>query len=228
MQRLSNVQIRNEPRGRARHTGDALSARSPAALAMATAARVFAQPAPAGRLIGRAARVVAHDLGCVCVISVVGGTDHSLRLACVAHPRPRAVHALRRALRHAHTPSSGLVDAFSRTVQSTRRSLRMPIGEARVLRLWLPEPYWAYVEHHGVRDVLAVPLITAAEHMLGALVVWRERGQAAFSDDDLAYLEALAGRLALGIAAPTRYVNLSAGAARSGSATTVRRRASKR
>jgi GAF domain-containing protein len=167
---------------------------------MATAAKLFTHATTPRRLVGSAARMLASEPGNVCVISLVSEHDQHLRPVRVAHTRSADTRELRRALEQPRHVASNVVDAFSRAVQRSGRSLRMAIGEVWVARLWLPEPYWAHLERHGITSVLGAPLRTPAGSLLGTLVVWRERDQPAYTGADEAFLNALAGRLALGIA----------------------------
>jgi GAF domain-containing protein len=74
----------------------------------------------------------------------------------------------------------------------------MPLGNARVLRLWLPAAYREYVEQCGVHSMLATALVRHGQ-VLGTLLLWREDGQPAFVEDDQAYVCEVAARVSLGL-----------------------------
>src|SRR5262249_10013196 len=145
-------------------------------------------------LLHNAATVLANRLGAMCLVSVVG--RDGLRPFAVAHEQPHAAHDLQQILAGSREATGA--DAFSRTGQRNAGSLRMEVGSARTLRLWLPSAYWMYAERTEVRGVLAAALARRGQ-VLGTLLLWREQEQAPYVAAEQAFVSALAGRLAQGI-----------------------------
>jgi hypothetical protein len=158
---------------------------------MAAASDLFARANDTPSLLRITAEALAAGPGCMCLVSLVG--DDGLEPYAIAHGRPAAQRRLRRIVAD---PAGIPADAFSRTVHRTCGPLRMPIGSAHVLRLWLPHAYWSYLERVRVQGVLAAPLARGGQ-VLGTLLLWRECEQATYAEADQAYVSALAGRLAL-------------------------------
>jgi hypothetical protein len=125
----------------------------------------------------------------------VRGPGNTLEPVTIAHQRGGLIRTLREGMRGGLRPAA---DAFSREVQRTGRSLRMPIVNPRQLELWLPSAYLPLAEGTGVCGVLAAAL-TNRSRVVGTLLVWRERGQPPFAEADEAYVSALATRLGLGL-----------------------------
>jgi hypothetical protein len=166
------------------------------ARAMATASDLFAAAEDASGLLCSAAETLANAPGAMCLVSLTD-TDGRLRPYAVTHQRAAEARRLQRII--ADTSGAAQVaDAFSRSVQRTGGSLRMRIGSARLMRLWMPRPYWANVERVRVGEVLATALPRRGQ-VLGTLLLWRESGQSPYAPADQAYVQALAGRLALGL-----------------------------
>jgi GAF domain-containing protein len=167
---------------------------------MTTASRIFAAAPDATALPQLAASALADAPGQMCLLSLTGGDGANLRPMALAHVRPNASRRLHGVLAPIHqTPA----DAFSREVLRSGRALRMPIGSPRLLRLWLPDAYWPYVEQVGVSGVLAAAL-RDRDRVVGTVLLWREHGQPAFDESDQAYVVSLGARLALGLAAHPR------------------------
>jgi GAF domain-containing protein len=186
MKRLTKVT--REPIG-------ALPSLDAAARAMLTAAELFATTQTPRALLDRAADLLAEEPGQMCLISRVSRPGDTLHPVTIAHERSGLVHKLREGMRWGVRPPA---DAFSREVQRTGRSLRMPIVNPQQLGLWLPNEYTVLAEGAGVCAVLAAAL-TNRSRVVGTLLLWRERGQPAFADADEAYVSALARRLGLGL-----------------------------
>jgi GAF domain-containing protein len=164
--------------------------------AMAAASHIFAAAPDANALPKLAATALADTPGQMCLVSLAGQGDESLRPVAIAHARPNAARNLHPVLaQDPHTPA----DAFSCEVFRSGRALRMQIGRPRILRLWLPDVYWPHVERVGVSGVLAAALRHRGR-VVGALLLWRERDQPAFDASDQAYVVSLAERLAFGLA----------------------------
>jgi GAF domain-containing protein len=162
---------------------------------MLTAAELFATTRTPRELLGRAAELLAEEPGQLCLISRVRGPGNTLEPVTIAHQRGGLIRTLREGMRGGLRPAA---DAFSREVQRTGRSLRMPIVNPRQLELWLPSAYLPLAEGTGVCGVLAAAL-TNRSRVVGTLLVWRERGQPPFAEADEAYVSALATRLGLGL-----------------------------
>jgi GAF domain-containing protein len=166
---------------------------------MATASRIFSaagQMREATALSTLAASALALEPGQMCLVSMAcRGGDGLLPLA-ITHAQPTASRQLQRLLApRRQTPA----DAFSRAVFRSGGALRMAISSPRLLRLWLPDAYWPYVERTGVNSVLAAAL-RDHNRVFGTLLLWRERDHPAFDELDLAYVVSLAARLTLGLA----------------------------
>jgi GAF domain-containing protein len=174
----------------------ATDARSPVCVkAMSTASRLFSATCDPGALPDLAASLLAVEPGQMCVVSLAGPGDESLRPVAIAHVRPNVSRSLRGIVApDRNTPA----DAFSRTVLRSGRALRMAIGSPHVLRLWLPSVYWPYAERAGVSGVLAAAL-RDRDRVFGALLLLRERDQPAFNEVDQTYVTSLAARLALAL-----------------------------
>lgn len=166
-----------------------------AARALATASDLFATGrAGVPALLQATAEALASVPGAMCMVSLAD--RDVLRPVSVAHVNASADDELREII--ARSRPGDDVDAFSKTVQGNRGSMRMYIGNAGQLRLWLPRAYWSYVERARVRSVLAAAL--AREHqVLGTLLLWREGSQAAYTVSEEAYVRALARRLAVAL-----------------------------
>lgn len=166
------------------------------AQAMATASRLFSAACSANALADLAASALAVEPGQMCLLSLAGHGGESLRPVALAHVRPNVSRTLNRlVVPSRQTPA----DAFSRAVLRSGSALRMAIGSPSMLRLWLPDVYWPYVERAAVSGVLAAAL-RDDNRVFGALLLWRERDQPAFDELDQAYVMSLAARLALGLA----------------------------
>lgn len=165
--------------------------------AMAAASRIFAAAADADGLTNVAAGALAAEPGQLCLVSLACHGGDGLRPVALSHVRPTESRRLRRVLApDLQTPA----DAFSRAVFRSGGALRMAINSPRQLQLWLPDAYWAYVERAGVSGVLAAAL-RDERRILGALLLWRERGEPAFDEFDQAYVTSLAARLSVGLPA---------------------------
>jgi GAF domain-containing protein len=164
--------------------------------AMAGASRLFSAAADADALPDLAARALAIEPGQMCVVSLADRSGANLRPVAVAHIRLNVERNLRHAVLDAHRPSA---DAFSHAVLRSGSALRMVIDSPSMLRLWLPDVYWPYVERAAVSGVLAAAL-RDRERVFGALLLWREGNQPPFDELDQAYVVSLAQRLGLGLA----------------------------
>jgi hypothetical protein len=173
--------------------------------AMATASRIFSAADEATALSTLAASALAVEPGQMCLVSMAcRGADGVLPVA-IAHARPTESRQLQRVLvPRRQTPA----DAFSRAVFRSGGALRMAISSPRLLRLWLPEAYWAYVERTGVSGVLAAAL-RDRNRVFGTLLLWRERDYPAFDELDQAYVVSLAARLTLGLATHPTAVSMA-------------------
>ena len=163
---------------------------------MDTASRLYLGAPAAPDLLRSAATTLAYEPGQMCLISLSPTASvNTLQPVEVAHVNA-AVHArLQRVLACAR----GLpADAFSRAVCRTRRALRLPVHDPRVLRLWLPKPYWPYVEELAVSSVMAAAIVRQ-RRVLGAVLLWRQAGMVPFDAIDQEYVAALARRLAVGL-----------------------------
>lgn len=161
---------------------------------MLTASRLFLS-ADAARddLLQLSASTLAYEPGQMCLISIATPSQaDSLRPAAVAHIEPTAHAQLQHILLDARSLPA---DAFSRAAFRSRTAVRMNIQDRRVLRLWLPPPYWPYVERVGVASVLGLA-IRARSRPVGTLLLWRQPGLPAFDRADQEYVACLAGRLA--------------------------------
>jgi GAF domain-containing protein len=162
---------------------------------MATAAELFATEHEPHKLVSAAAQLLAAEPGAMCLISLATGPLHTLQPVALAHAHPSPLQRMGEQLRRGVRLQP---DAFSREVQKTRGTLRMRVSNPRLLRLWFPSEYALYAERVGVGALLATALI-CRRRVVGTLLLWRERGQRAFSDSDEAYVAALADRLALAL-----------------------------
>ena len=163
---------------------------------MATAAELFATQREPHELASAAAQLLAAEPGAMCLISLATGPRRGLEPVALAHAHPSPLRRVGEQLRWGVRPQP---DAFSREVHKTRGTLRMRIRSPHLLRLWLPSEYALYAERVGVGAVLATALM-CRRRVVGTLLLWRERGQRAFTDGDEAYVAALGERLALGLA----------------------------
>jgi hypothetical protein len=164
-----------------------------AAQAFATASDLFASAHDTRSLLRGTAEALAAAPGAMCLVSLADG--EVLRPYTVAH---RSQHASRRLRRIVAEAGASSADAFSRSVQRNAGSLRMSIGSTRLLRLWLPQAYWSYVDHVHVREVVAAALAQQGQ-VLGTVLLWRESGQSAYSREDQAYVQAVARRVSMGL-----------------------------
>jgi hypothetical protein len=164
-----------------------------AAQALSTASDLFAAAGDTRSLLRGTAEALAAAPGAMCLVSLADGDV--LRPYTVAHRSPGASRRLRRILTEA---SASPADAFSRSVQRNAGALRMSVGSTRLLRLWLPRAYWSYVERVRVSEVVAAALVQQSQ-VLGTVLLWRESGQAAYSREDQAYVQAVARRVAMGL-----------------------------
>jgi hypothetical protein len=164
-----------------------------AAQAFATASDLFASARDTRSLLRGTAEALAGAPGAMCLVSLADG--EVLRPYTVAHRSPGSSRRLRRIVAEASASSA---DAFSRSVQRNAGSLRMSLGSTRLLRLWLPPAYWAYVERVRVREVVAAALAQRGQ-VLGTVLLWRESGQSAYSREDQAYVQAVAARVSMGL-----------------------------
>jgi hypothetical protein len=164
-----------------------------AAQAFATASDLFASARDTRSLLRGTAEALAAAPGAMCLVSLTDG--EVLRPYTVAHRSPGSTRRLRRIVTEAGASSA---DAFSRSVQRNAGSLRMSIGSTKLLRLWLPQAYWSYVDRVRVREVVAAALAQQGQ-VLGTVLLWRESGQAAYSREDQAYVQAVASRVSMGL-----------------------------
>jgi GAF domain-containing protein len=164
---------------------------------MLTASRLFlGANAAAEDLLQLSASTLAYEPGQMCLISLAARSQaDSLRPAAVAHVDPTAHAQLQRILLDARSLPA---DAFSRAAFRARSAVRMNIENRRVLRLWLPAPYWPYVERVGIASVMGLA-IRARSRPVGTLLLWRQPGLPAFDRADQEYVACLAARLALAL-----------------------------
>jgi GAF domain-containing protein len=162
---------------------------------MATASQLFSGAAPPESVLQRAASHLAARPGRLCVVSLTSRDGKRLFPVAIEY----AGECSERIMRGLLEPARGLsADAFSRAAQSSFSPVRVPIGTPSQLRMWLPQPYWKYVEEVEVAEVLAARM-GFREQVVGTVLLLREGDQPAYRRDDEVYVAELAGRLALAV-----------------------------
>ena len=94
--------------------------------------------------------------------------------------------------------SHTLVDAFTLRVLHTGRSIRLTVLSAELLRLWTQPEFGVYLDAHPMTSLLVVP-IRGGRRRVGALRVWRERAEAAYSESEALYVERLVDYVVAGL-----------------------------
>jgi hypothetical protein len=162
---------------------------------MATASQLFSGAAPREAVLQRAARHLASTPGRLCVVSLTNRETERLWPVAIEYAGTCPAAALCDLLE----PRRALgADAFSREAQRSSSPVRMPIEAPRQLRMWLPQPYWKYVEEVEVAEVLAARMLFR-DRVVGTVLLLREGDQAAYRRDDEVFVAELAGRLALAV-----------------------------
>ena len=154
-----------------------------------------ASPPTVWRALIRSLAVSPGDAG---VIHLLGHNGASIHVGALYHPAARARALMLDLLASGPHP---LVDAFTLRALQTGHSYRVPILSADVLRLWVQPEFHVYLDSYPVSDLLVVP-INSGERRIGAVRVWRERSDRAYTDADLLFVEQMVDSIAASLQEP--------------------------
>ena len=163
--------------------------------ATSAAARILVEAgvSPSPGTVWRAlVRHLAVFPGDASVVHLLGHDRASIHVAALHHSVAGARALMLNLL--AADPHA-LVDAFTLRVLQTGHPLRVPILSTDLLNLWVQPEFAAYLESYTITNLLVIPIRTMKRPM-GAVRVWRERPDAAYTDDDLCFVESLIDQLA--------------------------------
>ena len=151
-----------------------------------------ASPATMWRALIRYLALCPGDAG---VIHLLGHDGASIHVGALYHPVAAARSMLLDLLA---TGSHALVDAFTLRALQSGRSFRVPILSADLLRLWVQPNFGPYLDRYRMTDLLVVP-ISSGGRRIGAVRVWHERPEPAYTDADLLFVEQLVDSVASGL-----------------------------
>jgi signal transduction histidine kinase len=162
---------------------------------LATLSRLLAESSLDVRAVLEVAcRHVAERIGDVCQVLLVSADGQWLETAGV-HAREAAVEGLSRDLLKTHPQR--VTEGVSARVLATGEPLFMPTLEAELLTQ-VPASYREAVERLAPRGFALLPLKTSGR-VIGVLSLVRLRRETPYSEEDLAFFQEVAGRVALAI-----------------------------
>ena len=154
-----------------------------------------ASSASVWRALIRSLAVCPGDAG---VIHLLGHNGASIHVGALYHPAAPARALMLDLL--ASGPHA-LVDAFTLRALQTGHSYRVPILSADLLRLWVQPEFRVYLDRYPVTDMLVVPMHSGGRR-IGAVRVWREQSDSAYTDADLVFVEQLVDSIASSLQLP--------------------------
>jgi hypothetical protein len=137
-------------------------------------------------------RFLVASLGDAGVVHYLGHSGASIRMVALHHPSAEARSLMLDVL--ASGPHA-LVDAFTLRVLQTGRPVRVTITSASLMRLWVQPEFTLYLDRYEITAMLVVP-IRGAAGPVGAVRLWRERPDAAYTERELREVQQLVDHVA--------------------------------
>lgn len=143
-----------------------------------------------------AVRNTAERVGDLCLGLTLAEDGERFQLLAFHHRRPNAVMLVDElkgaAARLLHdSPAGGVV--------RSGRPLFIPVVTPEQMRPLVQDDYWPVVQRVGMHSLIVAPL-KARGRLVGALLAARDADALPYSEDDLVFIQQLAGRAALGVA----------------------------
>ncbi|MFZ6026142.1 MAG: GAF domain-containing protein [Chloroflexota bacterium] len=139
--------------------------------------------------------VVVHQvvefLGGACCIALQSDADENLHAVAVDHVNVDTAAELRRLV-----SSISMRDVLPKEVVVDGEALFVPHVDRKILQPFIRPAYKRYLERYGLSSLMAVAL-HAQGHVIGAMLVFRDKGMPGYTGEDLSFLQELANRIAL-------------------------------